>query len=157
MLAVRREHTVEAREVDPGFEHQGDKPGDKVQRLEDDMRGAIAGRRLDARSAHVHCSIATTAFPTPRVLRCSGLIVPIYCARAPWLRHPRAEGIPLPCRHGQRTAHCNPAGCLQREHLAARVRPHCDAVGARVAQELIQQSAFHSIASQIAVLGIAFE
>jgi len=46
---------------------------------------------------------------------------------------------------------------LQREHLAARVLPHRDAVGDRMAQELIQRSAFHGIARQIAVLGIAFQ
>ena len=34
-------------EVDPGFGDQGDKPRDKVHRLEDDVRGAIAVRRFE--------------------------------------------------------------------------------------------------------------
>ena len=34
---------------------------------------------------------------------------------------------------------------LQREHLAARVRAHCDAVRDRVTQELIQRLPFHGI------------
>ena len=34
---------------------------------------------------------------------------------------------------------------LQREHLAARVRAHRDAVRDRVAQKLIHRSAFHGI------------
>ena len=60
---------------------------------------------------------------------------------------------------------------LQREHLATRVRAfshkgyafmlpgetYSNAVRDRVAQELFQRPAFHSIVSQIAVLGIAFQ
>jgi len=46
---------------------------------------------------------------------------------------------------------------LQGEHLAARVRPHRDAVRDRMAQELIYRYAFHGITRQIAVLGIAFQ
>jgi hypothetical protein len=47
MRAVQREHTVEACEFDLGFGHQGDKPGDEVQRLENDVCCAIAIRRFE--------------------------------------------------------------------------------------------------------------
>ncbi len=47
MRAVGGEHTMESRQVDSRFRHQGDKPGDEIQRLEDDMRGAIAVRGLE--------------------------------------------------------------------------------------------------------------
>ena len=38
---------MEAGQVGPRLRHQGDKPGDEVQRFEDDVRGAIAVRRLE--------------------------------------------------------------------------------------------------------------
>ena len=41
MFAVRCEHTVKAGEVDAGFGHQGGQPGNEIQRLKDDVRGAI--------------------------------------------------------------------------------------------------------------------
>ena len=47
MRAVGGENAVEAGQVDPGLGHQGDKPGDEIQRFEDDLRGAIAVRRLE--------------------------------------------------------------------------------------------------------------
>ena len=46
MPAVGGEHTVEARQVDPGLWDQGGQTGNEVQGLEDDMRGAVTvGRR----------------------------------------------------------------------------------------------------------------
>ena len=45
-LAVRRKHPVEARQVDPRFGHQGRQTGNEVQRLEDDVRGAVSVRPL---------------------------------------------------------------------------------------------------------------
>ena len=47
VLAVRGKYAIEARQVDPRLWHQGGEPGDEVQRLEDDMGGAIAVRRLE--------------------------------------------------------------------------------------------------------------
>ena len=47
MRAVGGEHTMESSQVDPGLRHQRDKPGDEVQRLENDVRGAITVRRLE--------------------------------------------------------------------------------------------------------------
>ena len=41
MFAVRRKDPVEAGEVDPGPGHQGGQPGDKIERLEDDVRRAV--------------------------------------------------------------------------------------------------------------------
>ena len=41
MRAVRRKHTVEASEVEPGSRHQGDKPRNKVHRLEDDVNQRV--------------------------------------------------------------------------------------------------------------------
>jgi len=38
---------MEAHQVDPRFWHQGRKLDDEVERLEDNMRGAIAVRRLE--------------------------------------------------------------------------------------------------------------
>ena len=47
MRAVGGEHTMESSQIDPGLGDQGDKPDNEVQRLEDDVRGAIAVRRLE--------------------------------------------------------------------------------------------------------------
>ena len=47
MGAVRCEHPVESDQIDPGLRHQGGQPGDEVQRLKDDVCGAIAVRRLE--------------------------------------------------------------------------------------------------------------
>ena len=47
MRAIRGENAVEASEVDPWFGHQGNQPRNKVHRLEDDVRGAIAVRRFE--------------------------------------------------------------------------------------------------------------
>ena len=47
MRAVGGEHTMESSQVGPGLGHQGDQPGNEVQWLENDMRGAIAVRRLE--------------------------------------------------------------------------------------------------------------
>ena len=47
MRAVRGEYAVESSKVDPRLRHQRDKPGDEVQRLENDVRGAIAVRRFE--------------------------------------------------------------------------------------------------------------
>ena len=47
VLAVGGKHAMEARQVDLGLGHQGREPGDEVERLEDDMGGAIAVRRLE--------------------------------------------------------------------------------------------------------------
>ena len=47
MRAVGCENAVEASEVDPGFGHQGDESRNKVHRLEDDVRGAIAVRSFE--------------------------------------------------------------------------------------------------------------
>ena len=41
VLAVRREHAVNAGQVDPGFGHQRRQTGDEIQRLEDDVGGAV--------------------------------------------------------------------------------------------------------------------
>ena len=41
VLAVGREHAVEARQVDPGLWDQRGQPGDEVQRLEDHMGRAV--------------------------------------------------------------------------------------------------------------------
>ena len=41
MCAVRRKDPVEAGEVDPRPGHQGGQPGDKIERLEDDVRRAV--------------------------------------------------------------------------------------------------------------------
>ena len=38
---VRRKDPVVTREVDPGRRHQRGKPGDKVERLKHDIRGAV--------------------------------------------------------------------------------------------------------------------
>ncbi len=38
---------METGQIDSGFRHQGGQPGDKIQGLEDDMRGAIPTRRLE--------------------------------------------------------------------------------------------------------------
>jgi len=38
---VRRKDPVVTREVDPWRRHQCDKPGDKVERLKHDIRGAV--------------------------------------------------------------------------------------------------------------------
>ena len=45
--AVRCEHAVEARQVDPGLWDQGGQSSNEVQRLEDDMCSAIVVRRLE--------------------------------------------------------------------------------------------------------------
>jgi hypothetical protein len=50
-LAVRGKHTVEARQVDAWLGHQGGQPGNKIQRLKDDVRGPIAVRCLEPVSA----------------------------------------------------------------------------------------------------------
>jgi hypothetical protein len=42
---VRRKHPVVTREVDPGRRHQRSKPGDKVERLKHDIRGAVNDNR----------------------------------------------------------------------------------------------------------------
>ncbi len=41
VLAVRCKHPVEAGEVDPRFGYQGHQSGDEIERLEDDVRGAV--------------------------------------------------------------------------------------------------------------------
>jgi len=47
LLAVRGKYPMEVRQIDPGFWHQGGEPGDEIERLEDDMRGAVTVRRLE--------------------------------------------------------------------------------------------------------------
>ena len=47
MRAVRGENPVKSSQVDSGLRYQGDKPDDEVQRLENDVRGAIAVRCLE--------------------------------------------------------------------------------------------------------------
>ena len=47
IAAVGRKHPVEASEVDPRLRHQGCQPGDKIQRLEDDVRRAVPVGRLE--------------------------------------------------------------------------------------------------------------
>ena len=42
--AVRREHAVEAGEIDSRFGHQRGQPGDEIQRLEEHVRGAVGVR-----------------------------------------------------------------------------------------------------------------
>lgn len=44
---VGGKYAVQARQVDPRLGHQGGESGDEVERLEDDMRGAIAVRCLE--------------------------------------------------------------------------------------------------------------
>ena len=44
VLAIGGEDSVEPRAIDPWLGDQGGEPGDKVQGLEDDVRGAIAGK-----------------------------------------------------------------------------------------------------------------
>ena len=46
VVAVRREYTVEARQVDLRFRHQRRQAGDAVQRREDDVRRAVSVRCL---------------------------------------------------------------------------------------------------------------
>ena len=46
VVAARREYTVEARQVDPQWRHQRRQAGDAVQRLENDVRRAVAVRCL---------------------------------------------------------------------------------------------------------------
>ena len=46
VLAVRRKYPVETGKVHPRFRHQGCQPGNEVQWLEDDVRRAVAVRRL---------------------------------------------------------------------------------------------------------------
>lgn len=45
--AVQRKHPVETDEIDSGPGDQSDQPGNEIQRLEDDMRGAVPIRGLD--------------------------------------------------------------------------------------------------------------
>lgn len=46
---------------------------------------------------------------------------------------------------------------MQREHLATLLRPDSDAVGDRRTQELLHRPGFERVASQVAVLRIAFQ
>jgi hypothetical protein len=46
VFAVGRKHAVEARQVDPRFRHQRCQPGNEVEGLEDNVRGAVTVRRL---------------------------------------------------------------------------------------------------------------
>jgi hypothetical protein len=47
MFTVRRKHAVESCQVHSGLGHQGGEPGHEIQRLEDDVRGAITVRCLE--------------------------------------------------------------------------------------------------------------
>ena len=44
VFAVRGEYPVEARQIDPRPGYQGRQAGDEIQRLEDNVRGAVAVR-----------------------------------------------------------------------------------------------------------------
>ena len=46
-LAVRCKYTVKARQVDTGFGYQRGQLRNEVQRLEEDMCGAVSVRRLE--------------------------------------------------------------------------------------------------------------
>jgi hypothetical protein len=65
VFAVRSKHAVEAGEVDPRFGNQRSKPGQKIQRLEDDVHGCT-------NAAGAGCAGAATWVVPWRRMRRSG-------------------------------------------------------------------------------------
>ena len=113
-----------------------------VRRLEPVAHLAIARQRQPLFRHHWPCNVAAQTVPFPAVVR-PGCDTRMHRESSHLAR--RLNGRLIALRQG-----------LPREHLAPRVRAQRDAIRDPVAQELNQRTAFHRIAGQIAVLGIAF-
>ena len=156
MRAVRGKDTMESCQVDPRPGHQGGKPGNEVQGLEEDVRGPVPVRRLeliadvavgrqrqalfrDRRSGDVAAQpFQLLAFIGPR-------------------RHPGMQAEPGDLTYPVTERFIAGRQRLQREHLATLLRAYGDAVRDRMAQQPIHRSLVHGLTGEPAIVGIPFQ